>query len=52
MENEETGMKLRSKVNWFTLGGRNTKFFNIANNIRKSKNSTLRLLNEKKDNLE
>lgn len=38
-------MKQRSKVGWLRLGDKNTKFFSIAIRIRKSKNSTLRILN-------
>lgn len=45
-DNVQSDLKLRSKVNSFTLGDTNTKFFGIATSQRKSRNFTLRLLNE------
>lgn len=38
-------MKQRSKTQWLNLGDPNTRFFNIATKIRRSKNSTLKVLN-------
>lgn len=35
-----------SKVAWLNLGDSNNKFFSVATKIRKSKNSTIKILNK------
>lgn len=42
---EEAEPIKRSKVAWLNLEDSNTKFFSITIGIKKSKNSTLRILN-------
>lgn len=44
-EKEEADLKKRSKVDWLTLGDSNTRFFTMATKLRKSRNSTLKILN-------
>lgn len=42
---EEADLRQRSKVNWLKLGDSNSNFFSLATKVRRSANSTLRLLN-------